>query len=350
MSAANPIVRPTHYLVVLLLCLAAPVLQANIQQLYEAAVPVQDQSPAARGPALKEVLRSVVIKVTGQDVVPESFFRQALRIEDLVRQFGYETREVPGSRRPQLHLWAKLDEVGVKQLIRRAGMPIWPEERPATLIWLALDDGKAQQVLAEGSDHKAIKTLAELADRRGLPIVLPLMDLQESSLIDFDVVSTMQLEPLQSPSENYGSHYVLLGHVQMLEMGLWRGRWKLLGENEPVTTTPAGPLADVLAAGINPLASRIARQFSSVSYVDSEQYIDLTIDDINGAADYAKSLKYLQSLSLVSQVDLIGVENQMVNFRLHTKADIASILQVIGLGRVLYARDTIDQLVFGLNP
>jgi hypothetical protein len=333
-----------------LLVLAGSAKASGPDQLYEAAVPVKNQSPATRAAALKEVLRSVAIKVTGLDVIPNSFFQQPLRLEDLVQQFGYESRQRTQAGRPQLQLWAKLDAVGVKQLIRQAGLPIWPEERPATLVWLAVEDPAGRQILAEGSEHPALTLLNELAERRGLPVVLPLMDLQESSLVDFDVVSAMQLEPLVSPSDKYGSHYVLVGHLQMLEKGLWRGRWKLIGENEQVSTTPAGPLSDVLAAGINPLASRIAQQFSSLSYVDSEQYIDLSIDDINGAADYARSLKYLQSLSLISQVDVVGADQQMVNFRLHTKADMASVLQVIGLGRVLYARDTIDQLVFGLNP
>jgi len=322
----------------------------HVDNLYEAAVPVKDQNPSSRAAALEDILRKVIIKVTGQNVAPAGLFQRPLQIEHMVQQFGYESRQQSVTARPELHLWAKLDPTGVKQLIRQAALPIWPEERPATLVWLAIDDKAGRLIVAEDSDHEAVSQLHQAANQRGLPIILPLMDLQESSVVDFDSIVTMQPDQLRLPSEKYGSQQVLVGHIQNVEGSHWRGRWKLLGEGEEVTTTPAGPLSDVLQAGINPLASRIAQQFSSYSYVDSEQYIDLAVDDINGAADYAHSLKYLQSLSLVSQVDVVGVEKQMVNFRLHTRADLAAVLKVIDLGRVLYPRDTIDRLVFGLNP
>ena len=349
------VTRPHHplqlfILLSTLLLLVYPAHAVRMQNLYEAAVPVADQSPDTRKAALREILRSVVVKVTGQGVIPNSFFQPPPRMDNLVEQFGYESRSVENNNQRQLYLWSRLNPVRVKQLIRQAGLPIWPEERPATLVWLAVDDTADRQILAEGDEHIVLDSLQLAAEHRGLPIVLPLMDLEESSMVEYESIAAMQMDPLRIPSGKYASHHVLVGHIQRVDKGLWRARWKLMGEDEQVITTPVGPLADIVASGINPLASRIAGQFSSVTYIDSEQYIDLAIDDINGAADYARSLNYLESLSLVSQVDVVGVQDRKVNFRLHTKADLASVLQVIDLGRVLYARDTIDQLVFGLNP
>jgi hypothetical protein len=335
---------------VLLMIISSQGYAIHVDNLYEAAVPVADQNPSTRAAALKDVLREVIVKVTGQSVVPASLFQQSLRIEHMVEQFGYESRQKSPTAPRRLHLWAKLNPTGVKQLIRQAGLPIWPEERPETLIWMAIEDNAGRLIMAEDSSHKAVDQLHQAANQRGLPIILPLMDLQESSMVNFDAIAAMQLDQLQLPSAKYASQHVLVGHIQQVEGDHWRGRWRLLGDGEQVITTSPGPLSDVIQAGVNPLASRIAQQFSSYSYVDSEQYIDLAVDDINGAADYAHSLKYLQSLSLVSQVDVVGVEKRMVNFRLHTRADLAAVLKVIDLGRVLYARDTVDRLVFGLNP
>jgi hypothetical protein len=326
-----------------------PLHAVQVDHLYEASVPVADQNPSSRGAALSEILKKVVTKVSGQSVLPSSLISQAGSIEHMVEQFGYDSRQENGVR--QLQLWAKLSPDSVKRLIRDAQLPVWPEERPATLVWIGIEDTAGREVLAEGSANEAMSLIKQVAGERGLPIVLPIMDLQESSVINPDVLATMQAEAISLASEKYGTDYVLTGYLQRTDAGLWRGRWKLAGESERVVTTAPGPLDDIIHAGIDPLATRIATQFASYSYVDGEQYIDLAIDDINGAEDYARSLNYLQSLSVVSNVDVIGVEKQRVNFRLHTRADFASVLQVIGLGRVLYARDNIiDQLVFGLNP
>ena len=323
---------------------------AQVNNLYEASVPVASQSPSSRVTGLRDVLRKVVIKVSGQSNPPASLSRQAGSIEHMVEQFGYDSKESASGQR-QLYLWARLNPTSVKSLVRDLGLPVWPEERPETLVWIGVEEPGGQQVLAEGSDHAILNLLREAAMERGIPVVLPIMDLQESSNINPDAIASMQTEALSITSEKYGVDYVLAGYLQRSDDGLWRGRWKVIGEAEQVVTTAPGTLSDVIHAGIDPLATRIAGQFASYSYTDGEQYIDLAIDDINGAADYARSLKYLQSLSLVSKVDVVGVDKQMVNFRLHTRADMASVLQVIGLGRVLYARENaIDQLVFGLNP
>jgi len=334
---------------IVLLGLAQPPAYAvRVATLYEASVAVPDQTPGNRSAALREILQQVVIKVSGQGVLPEGLLQATVRIQDLVEQFGYETRQEEQHR--QVYLWAKLNTTGVKQLIRQVGLPVWPEERPSTLMWLAVDDENGQQVIAEDSTHPVLAGINEAAGKRGLPVVFPLMDLSESRLVDYGKLASLDPLVLAPISEKYASQFGLMGHIQQMDKNNWRARWRVAGQDEEILVTPAGPLSDVLAAAIDPLASRIARQFSSFSHRDSPQYIDVTIDDIRGAADYAKGMKYLESLSPVTQVDVTGVNGQKVNFRLHTRADIASVLQVISLGRVLYARDTVDRLVFGLNP
>lgn len=347
MSLFNQIFVPGRFVLGFLLALFL-VQPAWAVELYKATVPVASQSPQDRSKGLQKILLDVIVKVSGQSVLPASLQKDAGRVKNLVEQFGYDSRQVDGKR--QLYLWAKLNPGGVKQLIRRAGLPVWPEERPVTLVWLAVEDGTERQILSEDSAHEVLESVYQAVDKRGLPIVLPLMDLAERSEIDYGRVAALNPEYLARASEKYASQYVLIGHVQRVGKDRWRARWHFTGGEGRVLQTPVGPLSDIMAAGIDPLASQIARQFSSFSYRDDTQYIDVIVDDIGGAADYARSLNYLESLSPVTQVDVMAINGGQASYRLHTRADIASVLQVIALGRVLYARDSIDQFVFGLNP
>ena len=341
---------PLLCLVFVLLFGLQPAHAVKVDKLYEAFAPVSSRAAQQRPAALREVLRRVVVKVSGQNVLPGGF-ASGVRMDTLTEQFGYESRQVPGHE--GLHLWARLNAARVNRLIRDAGLPIWPVERPATLLWVAIQD-KTEEVLGEDSTHEVMAGIDALAAQRGIPLIYPIMDLAESSQVDYGKVARLDAALLSSASEKYASQYQLIGHIQRLSKKKWRARWRILDGNsadsQPVITTPAGPLSDVLAAAINPLASIIAQQFSSFSRLDGAQYIDITLDDVNGAADYVRSLKYLESLSPVSKVDVLSVDGKQVNFRLHTHVDMASLLQVISLGRVLYARDAIDRLVFGLNP
>lgn len=337
----------------LILFLLSPVFNAQavqVEELYQAAVPVENQNPSGRTAALRKILEKVLIKVSGESVISGIGSVPFTAIEQMVEQFGYDSIQSTPTARPQLHLWARLNPQSVKRLVRELQLPIWPEERPETLVWLVVEDKQQRIVLAEGSAHQVSEQLTRTAGQRGLPVILPLMDLEESAQINFDSIAAMQASVLTEVSEKYASQYVLVGYIQKIDQTRWRGRWTIIGQGEVQTTAP-GPLSDVIAAGINPLATQIAARFSSYSLADSEQYIDLIIDDIHGTGSYARALSYLDSLSLVSRVDVTAIQNGNIHFRLHTRADLASIMQVIGLGNVLYPReDVIDQLVFGLNP
>lgn len=321
---------------------------AQVDGLYEAQVPVSSQDANERSKGLRAALRKVIIKTSGQSSFFSSQDSVLSRASHLVEQFGYRSRQLDGKR--QSYLWARFNPEGVRRAVHDAGLPVWPEERPSTLIWLAVEDNQERLILAGDSEHPVRDMLYEIANERGLPIVLPLMDLSEQSEIQFSDVASLAPEHLLEQSAKYDSQYMLIGHIQSTEDGHWRGRWHVASDEQEVTLTPTGTLADILASGINPLTNRIASEFSSFAYVGSPQYLDIVIQDLNGANDYANSLKYLESLSLVSQVDVTHVEGRNVWFQVHTRADMAAFLQVIELGRVLYARDSTDQLVFGLTP
>ena len=72
-------------------------------------------------------------------------------------------RRVPRSdgtvHRPALLRVHRQVTVGVKGLVRQAQLPIWPEERPETLVWIAIEDVVGKQVLAEGGAHRAAERL-----------------------------------------------------------------------------------------------------------------------------------------------------------------------------------------------
>lgn len=320
----------------------------RVDNLYEAMVPVVSQDSALRAAALRGVLRAVAVKVSGQSTLPAYFSSASVPVQHLVEQFGYESVEKPNGRRA-LQFWARLSATGVQQVLRDQGLPVWPEERPATLIWLALHDSQGQRIMAADDDHAVISAIQALADSRGLPVVLPLMDLSERAGVDFSRVAAMSPDQLRAVSEKYASQYMLVGHIQQTSGKLWRARWLLADSNTPVVT-PTGTLEDVVAAAINPLTSQIARQFASFSRSDNPQYIDLTVDDVQGAEDYARVLNYLKSLSLINEVDVVRLDQDGVHVRIHSRADVAAVLQVIQIGRMLYPRDVADGFVYGLNP
>ena len=145
-----------------------PVVQAaQVDGLYEAQVPVASQDAAERSKGLREAFRKVIMKASGQSSFYSDQADVLSRARDHVEQFGYRSREQDGKR--QLLLWARFNPEGVRRAVRDAGLPVWPEERPSTLVWLAIEEGDDRMILAGDSEHVAQKTLNEIARERGLP-------------------------------------------------------------------------------------------------------------------------------------------------------------------------------------
>ena len=70
-------------------------------------------------------------------------------------------------------------------LIRDAGLPVWRANRPTVVAWVVLDDGSERRILGAESTHPAIEALRSRARERGVPLRLPLLDLQDLSAVSF---------------------------------------------------------------------------------------------------------------------------------------------------------------------
>ncbi|MEQ1440471.1 DUF2066 domain-containing protein [Fontimonas sp. SYSU GA230001] len=106
--------------VVALLCSGLCAAQTSTAvQPYEARVPVSDQSPAARDGALREALRTVIRRISG-DGAEYTAADLLSRAQQLVQRVGYE-RETDGS----LVLVAGFDGRALESRLRALGLPVW---------------------------------------------------------------------------------------------------------------------------------------------------------------------------------------------------------------------------------
>lgn len=122
-------------------------------QAYEARVPVPDQSAPVRENALREALRSVVVRISGDAAAyqAQSVVDQA---QQLVQRYGYQ-READGS----LALVAGFDGRAVEARLKALGLPVWG-------VYAAEVEDVQMQVAGIGGAEAYVRTLEAL---RGLP-------------------------------------------------------------------------------------------------------------------------------------------------------------------------------------
>ncbi|MFQ5470327.1 MAG: DUF2066 domain-containing protein [Gammaproteobacteria bacterium] len=363
-------------LVVLLLGVWTAGQAREIPDLYEAKVPVVGQGEAERHAAIRTALSEVLVKVSGQQSVIDNAALKATLKRSLrfVQQFRYEALEQESSPQEELAveseyletvdlmvdqtqemieelpkveepvieytqlLWVSFDSEAINRELRKASLPIWGRARPATLVWIAIEDD-GNRFLLGGDVRPGIQnSINETGRHRGVPLLLPLLDLEDRARLRFtDVWGNFQ-ETILSASERYQTEAVLVGRLYRKFDNNWQARWSLY-ENEGVRhwNDEDPDQENLLKSGIDMTSDMLALRYAKVVRENGDGGVELTVSRVNTLEDYARAMKYLDALDLVTDLKVSNVQSGQVKFRLAIRGDEQSLVETIGYGDTLAA-------------
>jgi hypothetical protein len=341
----------------LVLVVGAPAFAAGeVRNLYEAEVAVANKDRKIRSEAFGLALLQVAVKVSGRRGAAASpVIVEAMESPDrFVQQFRYRNvapvaggNESPES--PTLNLWVQFDAPAVDTLIREGGLPVWGRVRPSVLVLVAIESGGRRELLSSDDGGGWAEFIGRAAGERAVPLILPLMDLEDrSQLRPSDVWAGFE-DNLRRAAQRYRSEGVLLGRVYERLPGNWEARWRLLLEDGRHEWLDQGEGLDaVLLAGVHESADLLASRFGGFSGATVASGVEVNVTGIRSLRDYARTLQYLDSLDQVSRVDVTNVKSGSVSFRVDARGGRETVRQVIALGRTL-AEDAQGDLITGLT-
>jgi len=310
---------------------SAPANSARLADLYSAEVEV-DSAQRDLDSAFSDALAQVVVKVSGQRAAEVSAGLPALGDPAaLVQQYR---RVAPG------RLAVGFDAVALRRALNAAGLPLWGEERPATLVWLAVDAGRGQRSILAAADDSppsgdaqkdsaavARALLQDTAAARGLPLVLPLVDGEDLQLVNFADLWGDFTDPVLDASRRYRADAVLIGRARGPDPETARVRWSLLTGDERIDwngSVASGPdeAADFLAARLaaGPGAARA---------------LLVAVQGIASLDHYGSVTRYLSELGNVDACEIVEVSGDRVLYNLRVRGDADQLMRVIALRRLL---------------
>lgn len=334
-------------LLLILICLPASSFGAKVSGLYEAEVQVYSQKRSERSLAMISALAEVLAKVSGQrDAIkvgnvakaakrPARFLQQyryrALSDED--RQRELETSK-PGSA-PQMVLFL-FDKSAVDKVLRENGLPVWGATRPSTLVWLAVEEEGRRYMVGNNSREPLRDQLQREARRRGLSMLLPLMDLEDQRALGFDDVWGGLSDSIEKASHRYRAEAVLVGRLYRPKGGEWQGQWTLLEGGQLQSWRGVGVLpTKLLDEGVAGAVDILASRYAPAGGQQQAGFLPVTVTDVRTLDDYARVSRYLQSLQQVSQVHAARVEADRITFELDVHGSPDSFSKTVSLGSVL---------------
>lgn len=281
---------------------------------------------------IRFALGQLLPRVTGRlDAALEPALADLLQnAEDYVEQIGALDRET---------LLVTFDARAIEEALIARDQPIWGPERPLTLLWLAIDTGQGERgILAAGEAMTDISPeflelqanfrdqLSSVAEERGLPLSLPLMDLQDMSALSYiDIVGGFT-DQLSKASIRYGADAVLTGLARVTRSGV-NVQWTLLKDGGRFAL--GGTL---MRDGLNRLADLYAAEFSTFGGVRTTL---ITVLGIETLEDYGRVMRYLESLSLLEAVGVEEFVDGALSIRVYARGGTTVLERVLALGNIL---------------
>ncbi|MED5535508.1 MAG: DUF2066 domain-containing protein [Pseudomonadota bacterium] len=318
---------------------------AIFENLYTVTVPLssealRDQAPSTEEDYMRFAMGQLLTRVTGR---LDAFLDPAL--EDLVQdaaqyvvQRGYPDRE---------NLIVTFDSRAIEDVLVQRSQPVWGEERPLTLMWVAIDAGFGERSILGAAPPGIIRSeqltivenelraqLESAASDRGLPVTLPLWDLQDISALDFIDIWGGFGDRVRRASERYGADAILSGRVRVTQYG-FDTQWTLLRGRSQYTLS-----GGTLRSGLDQLADLYAGEFSSIG---NALIARVTVTDVETLENYGAVMRYMEGLSILDSVDVEDFTGTMLTLRVAARGGPDVLERVLILGDVLtQSSSTVD--------
>ena len=339
------LLRASLCLILSVACLAAmPLRAAVVDGLYEARVPVADQSSAQRNAALQQAFAAVLVKVSGTRAAAGALVSALGNPSQYVQQYRYEkapadpdaSSSQPAS--PSLVMWAKFDHTVVNNALRAVHAPQWGVERPRTLVWLALADVPGGRLLAAADSTYLMQALVTAAQQRGVPLVFPQLDGPDKAAIGVLDVTGFSIERIRQASMRYKPDAVLVGSITPFGAGQFAARWQLISSDRIESwDTPAGDEVLVAVDGVQTSADRYAVRYAIAPNAVDLVGVPLQVDDVTSLDAYAKVSTYLAGLTPVRAVHVQRVAQGSVYFTLDIHGSLDNLESALVLGGAMAA-------------
>jgi hypothetical protein len=309
-----------------------------VADVYQSQVLVSSQSEEEQQAVTPELLRRVILKVVGDRATLDVIDLDPVlsRSAELVQQYQYVTvnKHQDLTQPDQLALAMTFNKPALDNALSDIGLPIWSESRPDVIVWLAVEDNGRKAILGSESNSSLITNVLEVSESRGLPILLPLMDLQDQSQVRFGDVWAGFADNVELASRRYGAAISVLAKV-IINGDFAQIEWRTSLDNRLETWRSKGNAQTAIVNGINELTDRVSRQYTQLITNNFARNYQMHIADVNDYQDFVRAIDYLENRQYVSNVELNSLGGGMMDVTISLKGDINVFKQALAIDRVL---------------
>jgi hypothetical protein len=320
-----------------------PASAVQVDSIYSVTVPTVTQSADEKNEAVQQGLIDVLIKVSGSAQVLDNPKVKA-RLQNansLVQEFSYATGPESDTKTPY-RLTLRYDADGINNLLQETGSAVWGANRPLIVGWIEVEGPNRPADIIDSDSVGNLPTVVKnAADKRGLALILPLMDVQDLNQVSTNTIANMTLPALETASKRYDSDAMLVGRIMQTDTTV-NSQWRLqLGTEQWSWDIPGTTVDQVLKTVIDNVANTLATRYATVISTTVQTKLSLKVTGVTQQADLLQLMQYIKHLTPVLDVQLAEVAGNVVTLNVSLRGNKQAFTELLALSKLLQVQPAV---------
>lgn len=316
-------------LIFLFFILSFSVNAIEVENLYSAKVVVSSQSAADRVRALKNALEGVITKVGGKKIEHPLVSQAIKNYNGYVNQYQYiRSNETT-------YLNVSFNETKINNLFKQSDLAIWGRLRPQVMVWVIEENGLERNLLSATSTSTIPSAIDDFSQLRGLPLVMPIMDLTDLSALTTTDVWGRFAQPVAQASARYLAEAIVVIRISNNSLVVEQEEldcqplcqaqpkvldWSLMADAQDEYSQifsqqyQGDDVLVMLNTALSEITDVIYQQYALSTSNSNEFLIDVA--NIDNLVDLIAVSDFLAELSAVESVQLVSAQGSNRRFKL----------------------------------
>lgn len=340
--------RLTSALVILMggLILSASVNAAQVSGLFESERPVPDQTAEARSAVVQAAMEEVLIKVSGKATVLDS--AEILELlpdaENYLAEYAYTENQLSQisalsgdqAASAQYLLKMRFDSQSIMQILNSNQMPVWGSNRPAALVWLAIESPGQRFILSEKNNPLLAEIMLSDAKRRGLPVLLPDDANPGTRMLSVSDIWGQFTDRIQAASASYNADIIYSGRFYQSSDGAWNARWiKIENGKRDNLSLKSTDLRTLFTLSVDNLADKLASKYAVRNVKGQSDSFSFHVKGLEDIEAFARLNRYLEGLQITSDVKIGRFDQGVLSYTVNLKGTSDQFLSVLKLDNLI---------------
>ena len=310
---------------------------AEVATLYTAQVALDEEVDNPRQEAYKAALAAVLLRVSGGELGSDPEMIELL----FPSPSSYVVQFRPGEDDT---LWVSFDGEAVEAVLRESGQTFWGTDRPVTLVWLAVDWGQGDREIIGADDPDRDRAagrsidrdrllrqrVLDIAMRRGIPVLFPLMDTEDQHNVGFSDIWGGFDELLLAASERYEVDSILIGRIRATSNERNRWSYYFAGDQRIWNGEPE------LVVGL--VADQLANEFAIRGDAPVE-FVDLLVSGVTSVEAYGEIQNMLAATTVVESFSIGEVSGDLIRYRVEVLGGIERLRRALRISGLIEQND-----------